>query len=226
MRVRTAIVQRDNTSHIAMISNTLIEPAEIIHLSGISWQTYERLLIELSASRRLRLTYNRGTLEIMVPSPEHERYKKVLGRFVETIAEELEVRIEPLGSTTFKRPEISGAEPDECFYIGNINLIRGKKRIDLTQDPPPDLVVEIDITSSSKNRFEVYADMGVPEIWRYDGNDFSINILQDKQYIAVEQSLAFPNLPLTEISSFLQQVGEKDYLELVKEFRNWVKSQI
>lgn len=209
-----------------MISNTLIEPAEIIHLSGISWQTYENLLTELNASRRLRLTYNRGTLEIMVPSPEHESYKKLLGRFVETIAEELEVRIEPLGSTTFKRPELSGAEPDECFYIENINVIRGKKRINLQQDPPPDLVIEIDITSSSKNRFEVYADMGVPEIWRYDGSYFSINILQDKKYIAVEQSLSFPNLPISEISNFLQQVGQKDYLDLVREFRNWVKSQI
>ncbi|MEH2132153.1 MAG: Uma2 family endonuclease [Nostoc sp.] len=209
-----------------MTSNTLLQPTEIIHLSGISWQTYENLLTELSASRRLRLTYNRGTLEIMVPSPEHERYKEIMGRFVETLAEELEVRIDCLGSTTFKRPQLSGAEPDKCFYIENINVIRGKKRIDLTQDPPPDLVVEIDITSSSKNRFEVYADMGVPEIWRYDGNSFSINILQNQKYISFERSLAFPNLPLTEISNFLEQVGEKDYLELVKEFRQWVKSQI
>ncbi|WP_375510360.1 Uma2 family endonuclease [uncultured Nostoc sp.] len=209
-----------------MTSNTLLQPTEIIHLSGISWQTYENLLTELSASRRLRLTYNRGTLEIMVPSPEHERYKEIVGRFVETLAEELEVRIDCLGSTTFKRPQLSGAEPDKCFYIENINLIRGKKRIDLTQDPPPDLVVEIDITSSSKNRFEVYADMGVPEIWRYDGNSFSINVLENQKYISVEQSLVFPNLPLTEISNFLEQVGEKDYLELVKEFRQWVKSQI
>ncbi|BAZ29263.1 hypothetical protein NIES4074_17050 [Cylindrospermum sp. NIES-4074] len=209
-----------------MTSNTLIQPTEIIHLSGISWQTYENLLTELSASRRLRLTYNRGTLEIMVPSPEHERYKKTLGRFVETIGEELDVRIDPLGSTTFKRPELSGAEPDECFYIRNINIIKGKKRINLQQDPPPDLVVEVDITSSSKNRFEVYADMGVPEIWRYDGNNFSINILENNKYIAVEQSLAFPNLPILEIANFLAQVGEKDYLELVREFRSWVKSQI
>ncbi|WP_256090811.1 Uma2 family endonuclease [Nostoc sp. KVJ20] len=221
-----AIVQREPTSNIAMASNILLQPTEIVHLSGISWQTYEKLLTELSASRRLRLTYNRGTLEIMVPSPEHERYKKVLGRFVETLGEELDVRIDPLGSTTFKRPELSGAEPDECFYIENINIIRGKKRINLQQDPPPDLVVEIDITSSSKNRFEVYADMGVPEIWRYDGSYFSINILQNQKYISVEQSLVFPNLPLTEISNFLEQVGEKDYLELVKEFRQWVKSQV
>ncbi len=221
-----AIVQREHTSHIAMTSNTLLEPTEIIHLSDISWQTYENLLTELSVNRRLRLTYNRGTLEIMVPSPEHERYKRVAARFVETLAEELQVRIECLGSTTFKRPELSGAEPDECFYIENINFIRGKKRIDLAQDPPPDLVVEIDITSSSKNRFQVYADMGVPEICRYDGKDFSINVLQNQKYISVEQSLAFPNLPLTEISHFLEQVGEKDYLELVKEFRQWVKSKI
>ncbi|WP_445635627.1 Uma2 family endonuclease [Nostoc sp. DSM 114161] len=221
-----AIVQRESTLHIAMVSNTLLEPTEIIHLSGISWQTYENLLAELSVNRRLRLTYNRGSLEIMAPSPEHERYKRIAGRFVETLAEELKVRIECLGSTTFKRPELSGAEPDECFYIENINAIKGKKRIDLAQDPPPDLVVEIDITSSSINRFQVYADMGVPEIWRYDGKDFSINILQNQKYISVEQSLAFPNLPLTEISNFLEQVGEKDYLELVKEFRQWVKSQI
>lgn len=221
-----AIVQRESRSHTAMVSNTLLEPTEIIHLSDISWQTYENLLTELSVNRRLRLTYNRGTLEIMVPSPEHERYKKIAARFVETIAEELEVRIECLGSTTFKRPELSGAEPDECFYIENINAIKGKKRIDLAQDPPPDLVVEIDITSSSNNRFEVYADMGVPEIWRYDGKDFSINILQNQKYISVEQSLAFPNLPLIEISNFLEQVEEKDYLQLVKEFRQWVKNQI
>ncbi|MEH2191784.1 MAG: Uma2 family endonuclease [Nostoc sp.] len=226
MRARTAIVQREPTLHIAMTSNTLLQPTEIIHLSGISWQTYENLLTELSASRRLRLTYNRGSLEIMAPSPEHERYKRIAGRFVETLAEELEVRIDCLGSTTFKRPELSGAEPDECFYIENINFIKGKKRIDLAQDPPPDLVVEIDITSSSINRFQVYADMGVPEIWRYDGNDFSINVLQNHKYISVEQSLAFPNLPLTEISNFLEQVGEKDYLELVKEFRQWVRNQI
>jgi Uma2 family endonuclease len=209
-----------------MTSNTLIQPEEIIHLSGISWQTYETLLAELSYSRRLRLTYNRGNLEIMAPSPEHEIYKKTMGRFVETLAEELNIRIYPLGSTTFKRPELSGAEPDECFYIKNINIVKGKKRIDLTQDPPPDLVVEIDITSSSENRFEVYADIGVPEIWQYDGKSFRINILQNQEYVTVERSLAFPNLPIAEISSFLQQVGQKDYLELVREFRDWVKSQI
>ncbi|MBK1989653.1 Uma2 family endonuclease [Sphaerospermopsis aphanizomenoides BCCUSP55] len=209
-----------------MTSQTLIQPEEIVHLSGISWHTYESLLNELSTSRRLRLTYYRGNLEIMVPSPEHERYKKVVGRFVETLAEELELNIDPLGSTTFKLPELSGAEPDECFYIKNVKFIQGKTRINLQQDPPPDLVVEIDITSSSKDRFAVYAEIGVPEIWRYDGKVFTINILEDGKYIVVDESLAFPNLPLTEISNFLSQVEDTDYLDLIKEFREWVRSKI
>jgi Uma2 family endonuclease len=208
-----------------MTTSTLTQPAERIQLSGISWQTYEALLAELS-NRRIRLTYNRGALEIMVPSPEHERYKKIIGRFVETLAEESEVGLEPLGSTTFQRPELSGAEPDECFYIQNLNAVQGKKRIDLNQDPPPDLVVEIDITSSSKIRFPVYAELGVPEVWVYDGESFSINVLRDKEYVISERSLAFPNVPVLEISRFLQQAGTEDYLELIRAFRRWVKSQI
>ncbi len=125
-----------------MTAQTLSPPEQIVHLSGISWQTYETLLAEIG-DRQIRLRYNRGNLEIMVPSPEHERFKTIMGRFVETLAEELEVRIEPLGSTTFKRPELSGAEPDECFYIQNISAVKGKKRIDLNQEPPPDLVVKL-----------------------------------------------------------------------------------
>jgi len=205
---------------------TVIAPtAEIINLSGISWETYETLLEELN-NRRLRLTYNRGTLEIMAPSPEHELSKEVLGRFVETIAEELAVQIYPLGSTTFKRPEISGAEPDKCFYIYNIDAVRGKKRLDLNEDPAPDLVLEIDVTSSSQNRLQVYGDLGVREVWIYNGEFLAIQQLENGTYITSELSQFLPNLPILETAIFLQQAGQKDYLELVKEFRDWVRSQI
>lgn len=209
-----------------MTSTTLAPPTEIIRLSGISWQTYETLHAELSINRRLRLTYNRGNLEIMAPSPEHELYKEVMGRFVETIAEELKVKIYPLGSTTFKHPQLSGAEPDKCFYIQNIKAVQGKKRLNHGKDPGPDLVVEIDITSSSTDRFQVYADLGVSEIWRYNGKSFTINQRQDKEYVVCDRSLFFPNLPLSEITQFLQQAETMDYLELVSAFRNWIKSQI
>ncbi len=113
-----------------MTATLLAPPDEMIRLSGISWKTYETLLEELS-DRRLRLTYNRGNLEIMAPYPEHELNKQVLGRFIETIAEELEVSIYPLGSTTFKQPELSGAEPDKCFYIRNIAAVQGKRRLNM-----------------------------------------------------------------------------------------------
>jgi Uma2 family endonuclease len=208
-----------------MITNTLSPPEEKVSLSGISWETYQTLLTELS-NRNLRLIYYHGNLQIMVPSPEHEIYKEVLGRFVETLAEELDIKIYPLGSTTFKRPKLSGAEPDKCFYLQNLNAVKGKKRIDPQQDPPPDLVVEIDITSFSDNSLEVYRDLQVPEVWIYNGKILQINLLQNQEYIISEQSLAFPNLPILEITQFLEQALTGDYLDLVKAFRIWVKSHI
>jgi Uma2 family endonuclease len=208
-----------------MTAQTLAPPEQIVQLSGISWQTYEALLAEIG-DRQIRVTYNRGNLKIMVPSPEHEVYKEVLGRFVETLAEELDVKIQPLGSTTFKRPELSGVEPDKCFYIQNISAIKGKKRIDMNQDPPPDLVVEIDITSRSENSLQIYADLGVPEVWIYNGVRFRINRLENGEYVECDRSLAFPSVPVLEMVRFLEQAETMDYLELVKSFRNWVKNQI
>jgi Uma2 family endonuclease len=209
-----------------MTSNMLRQPEQCIQLSGISWQTYQTLLGELS-ERRLRLTYNRGILEIMAPSPEHELYKKLASRFVETIAEELRISIYPLGSTTFTCSNLTmGLEPDECFYIQNQSAVKGKRKIDLTQDPPPDLVIEIDITSSAKNRLEVFAHIGVPEIWRYDGIFLTLYQLQNKTYTPCQQSLSFPTLYMDKVDHFLLQAGVVDYLELVSSFRRWVKSQI
>jgi Uma2 family endonuclease len=208
-----------------MTATLLAPPDEMIRLSGISWKTYETLLEELS-DRRLRLTYNRGNLEIMAPSPEHELNKRVLGRFIETIAEELEVSIYPLGSTTFKQPKLSGAEPDECFYIRNIAAVQGKKRLDMEADPAPDLVLEIDITSSSQNRLQVYADLGVAEVWIYNGESLIIQQLQNGTYIASQTSHFFANLSIPDITSWLQRSTTTDYLALVKAFRAWVRSQI
>lgn len=128
--------------------STLTQVEQRVHLSGISWETYQRIKTELD-NRNLRLTYHQGVLEIMAPSPEHEYFKEVMGRFVETLAEEFVVTLSPLGSTTLERADLeSGSEPDECFYLtGNkVQALRGKKRIDLNQDPAPDLVIEVDIT--------------------------------------------------------------------------------
>jgi Uma2 family endonuclease len=207
-----------------MTATLLAPPDEIIHLSGISWLTDETLLEELS-DRRLRLTYNHGHLEIMAPYLEQQVNKEVLGRFVETLAEELEVEIYPLGSTTFKRPELVGAEPDECFYIDHIAAVQGKDHIDLTQDPAPDLVIEIAFTSSSENRLEVYAVLGVAEVWVYNGISLVIKQLRNTSYMTCQTSQFFPNIPISKIV-FLQKAETVDYLELVRTFRSWVRSQI
>ena len=205
---------------------TLTPPStDLIHLSGISWQTYERLLTELS-DRRLRLTYNRGSLEIMSPSPEHEFGKEMLGRFVETLAEEFEIEIYPLGSTTFKRPELSGAEPDKCFYIRNISAIQGKARLDPFEDPAPDLIIEVDITSSSHNRLQVYADLGVAEVWIYNGKFLAIKQLENGQYRPGSTSQFFPGIPLLDITTFLNRSKTSGYLEIVRSFRSWIREQL
>jgi Uma2 family endonuclease len=214
------------TENKDMTSNTLRQPEQSIQLSGISWQTYQSLLRELS-DRRLRLTYNRGFLEIMALSPEHEIYKKLLGRFVEIIAEELKISIYPLGSTTFNRPDLSsGLEPDECFYIQHQAAVKGKRKIDLSHDPPPDLAIEIDMNCSAKNRLEAFANIGVPEIWRFDGLSLIIYRLQNKEYIPSKQSLIFGTLPIDKIDYFLLEAGVVDYIELIHSFRRWLKNQM
>jgi Uma2 family endonuclease len=208
-----------------MTTTLIAPPQEIIQLTGISWQTYEALLLELQ-NRHLRLTYHLGHLEIMAPSPEHELSKKVLGRFVETLAEETNLPIYPLGSTTFKRPDRSGAEPDECFYIQDIAAVQGKKRLNLLEDPAPDLIVEVDVTNSSPNRLRVYGDLGVAEVWIYDGTSLVIQQLENGSYSTAAASQFFPNLPIADMAGFLQQASTTDYLELIRIFRRWVRDQI
>jgi Uma2 family endonuclease len=207
-----------------MTSTLLAPPDEVINLTGISWTTYESLLAE-SCDRRLRMTYNRGNLEILAPYPEHEFNKTVMGRFVETLAEEMNVQIYPLGSTTFKKPNLSGIDPDRCFYIRQIAAVQGKKRLDDT-DPAPDLIVEIDVTSSSKNRLQVYADLQVTEVWIYDGGSLIVKQIQDGSYITSSVSQFFPNIPISELARFLQQAETSDYLSSIRTFRSWVRSQI
>ncbi|HEY9740149.1 MAG TPA: Uma2 family endonuclease, partial [Coleofasciculaceae cyanobacterium] len=151
------------------MTTTLTQSPNRVLLRNISWQTYQDLLKDLEEQPGIRLSYDRGLLEIMAPSPPHENYKKVLGRFVETLTEELNIEIKSLGSLTCKREDLArGLEPDQCYYIQNEAVVRTLDEIDFNQDPPPDLVIEIDISSSSINRLSLYAALGVPEVWRYD----------------------------------------------------------
>lgn len=196
-------------------------------LYNIDWQGYEKLL-DILGDRHIRVTYDRGNLELMSPSHRHESYAALLGRLIEALTEELGVPIKSGRSTTFKREDMArGLEPDECYYIQHEPQVRGRKAIDLTVDPSPDLALEVDITHSSLNRMGIYAALKVPELWRFDGHTLRVYILQpDGQSALSDRSAAFPFLPLAEIVRFLQLSDTMDETSLVRSFRAWVQSQI
>jgi Uma2 family endonuclease len=193
-------------------------------LTGIRWQTYEALLEDLG-NRHVFLTYDRGSLEIMAPLFRHEGFTRVLGRVVEITAEVLNIPFKAGWSTTFRRRDLErGLEPDRCFYIANVAAIVGKLDIDLTRDPPPDLAIETDITHSSLDRMSIYASLGVPEVWRFDGQQLQVNLLQTgPAYRPAEASRSFPTLPLAEVAGLVHQVATPDDLAQMRTIRAWVQ---
>lgn len=193
-------------------------------LSGVPWSTYESLLRHFEG-RHLRLNYDRGALEIMTVSPEHERAKKLLARLLEALTEELDLPIASFGNTTFRREDAArGLESDECWYIQHEGQMRDRKELDLLVDPPPDLVVEVEISRSVVDRMDLYARLGVPEVWRYDGETLKVCLLTAaNEYAEANQSRAFPGLSLAEVNRFLAQQGTVDEARLVKSFRIWVR---
>jgi len=197
--------------------------ADRVMLYNISWQQFENLLKDLGDRRSARLAYDQGTLEIMTPLPEHEYYKEVFGIAVQDIAEELELNYESLGSTTWKRESrMAGVEADNCFYFQNEAAIRCRLDLDLRKDPPPDLVLEIDITSKSLDRFPIYARLGVPELWCYDSGELKIYHLQDGKYIESQRSLVFP-LAIRELPKLIEQHRADGRRTIRRVVREWVK---
>jgi len=186
---------------------TVKSPAEgKVILHNVSWETYERLLADHVDSSGPRFAYDRGEMEIMSPSPEHEKINRRMAQLVLAIADESGIEAEDLGSTTFRREDLDrGFEPDSCFYIQNEESIRGKTRIDLSVDPPPDLVIEVDITSPSLDKLPIYARIGVPEIWRYDGEKIAILKLEDEDYLEVAKSAALPSLTGEVLTRFVRE---------------------
>lgn len=196
-------------------------------LDGVSWREYSRFLRAFE-HRRLRLTYDRGRLEIMAPTFAHEGDGRFLGHMVRILADELNRPIAGGGSTTFRRRRRRrGLEPDDCFWIANEQKIRGKRRIDLDVDPSPDLAIEVDVTRSSLKRMAIYAALGVPEVWRFDGARLTFHILgTDDTYTVAAVSRSFPILAPDDLLPFLQMRATQDETTVAKSFRAWVKQKL
>lgn len=208
------------------VKKIIVPPGQTVALHDISWDEFEAILVDLGESRSSRVAYDQGRMEIMTPLPEHEVNKVYVSNFVEILLEELDIEFCPLGSTTFKNQIMfKGIEPDSCFYIQNEAVVRGKNRLDLTIDPPPDLALEIDITNRSHP--EIYQSLGVPELWRYEKNKLQILLLIKGKYIESLTSRNLPNLPLTEvIPQYLIQCRSEGRNKGMRAFRSWVKEQL
>lgn len=206
---------------------TVKSPAEQrVVLHNVGWETYERLLADHENSSAPRFTYDRGELEIMSPSPEHEAYNRSIALLVEFLAEELGIDVYDLGSTTFRREDLErGFEPDSCFYVQSEERVRGKDRIDLTVDPPPDLVIEIDITSPSINKLPIYARLGVPEVWRYDGRVLTILALKGAEHAEVDESIVLPPLNAAALTDFVEKSTSTRRTVWLKTVREWARRQ-
>jgi Uma2 family endonuclease len=196
-------------------------------LHNVSWAAYEQLL-ELFDERPIRLSYDRGMLEIMTLSHAHESYGYLLGCLVDVLTEELEIPRKGGRSTTFKRAaQERGLEADNCYWIQHEAQMRGKKEFDAERDPPPDLAIEVDISRSSLNRLPIYAALKVPEVWRFDGKVLQVfRLKSDGEYEACDASPTFPSLPLAEVVRFLQQSDTVDETSLVRSFRAWVREHV
>ncbi|MTJ09186.1 Uma2 family endonuclease [Anabaena sp. UHCC 0204] len=197
-------------------------------LPNITWHTFETILREMGNNRTTRLAYNQGTLEIMTPLMPHEHNKRLIEKLIDNLAEELNLNLKSTGSVTCKRQDLAkGVEPDSSFYIQNEPIMRNKQNLDLTQDPPPDLIIEVDYTSASLDRLPIYLALGVPEVWRYDHPVMQIYQLGEGVYIPCDVSPTFANLPLTtEIPLFLGKSLEIGEIAMIRSFREWVRQQM
>jgi len=195
-----------------------------IVLDDVPWQFYEHLL-EVIGNRPIRVTFDEGRLEMMAPLQSHEHWKAHICRMVEAMCLVRRIPICLLGSTTFRREDrAKGLEPDGCYYVQHA-LQMGGKTVDMSEDPPPDLALEIDITSRSVTREPVYAGLGIPELWRYDGKRLTVlKLSAHGKYRPVKISNAFPFLKLREFERFLQKVSADVSTAALEEFVEWVKS--
>jgi Uma2 family endonuclease len=213
------------TSSLLEIIETLPTSSTLL-LHEVSWAEYETILALLPDNPRFRLSYDQGTLEIMTLSSRHERLKSLFAHLLAVLTEELNLNLVGLGSTTFRRTEAArGTEPDDCYYVLQVGQLPPQDPIDLTTDPPPDLVVEVDISHPSLDKFPIYASLRIPEVWRHNGATLQFFRLHSEQYTPAQESGLFPLLSATVLAGFVQQGQAQGIIPMLRAFRQWVQAQ-
>lgn len=205
------------------VSAIKLTPGSAISIHNLSWQDFENILNELGEQRRVRVTYYQGKLEIVSPLALHERPHRIIADIVKAILDIQGRDWEDFGSTTFKRPEVAGVEPDNCLYIQNASQVRGCTQMDLEVYPPPDLAID-DVTS--KTTLDAYAAIGVPEVWIYSQRQLKIHTFQDGKYIEASTSPTFSRLPLaTLMPQWVQQAIAQGTSRTLRQIKDTFKNR-
>ncbi len=205
-----------------------LPPGERALFEDVSWEEYEELIGQIVARPGVRISYDQGRMEIMVTSSKHERWKGLFNPLLVTLAEELNLNLVSLGSMTFKLPAYArGVEPDDCFYIHNAAAVAGVEELDLAVDPGPELIIEIDLSSRSLNKFPIYASLGVREVWRvsrYRLLLYRVNARGD-DFEPADASALFPGVTAAALQGFLDMGRKRGIIPMIRAFREWVRKQ-
>ena len=208
------------------MATVVSQPEQFVILDPVTWETYQRLITDHGDRCGTHFTYDDGVLQIMVASARHEMPNRTLATLVDVFAEEWDIDIDRLGSMTFQREDLrKGFEPDSCFYIKQIDAIRNRENIDLAVDPPPDLSIEVDITRGSLNRFPIFAAVGIPEVWRFDGNRVAIFRLENRAYVEAANSPSFPAVTGEILTLFLEDSRKLKSTAWLRKIREWARAQ-
>ena len=209
----------------------LLDPLKLVAaekrfvLHDVSWETYEQLLSDYQDRSTPRLTYDQGELEIMSPSLPHEEVSQILALLINVICEERDINVKDLGSTTHKRKDLlKGLEPDGCFYIQNVDAIANARDLDLNRYPPPDLVIEVDFSSPTIPKLPIYAAMGVPEIWLWNGDDAKFLRLAREGYLPVDESIGLPGVFAADVTRHVNDSFTTKQPPWLRKVREWIRS--
>ena len=204
---------------MSIVERIRTEPETRMVLENVAWETYVALADQRSGSVP-RMTYDNGVLEMMSPKREHESIGRIIGRIVETYSELMDIEIISVASVTVKRSDLSKAfEADESYYVTHAAQLLGKNDMDFEVDPPPDLVIEVELTSSTIKKMQLFAAMHVLEVWRHDGESLQMYRLLDGAYQGIESSLQLPGLTAQRINETLAQRDSIGETKLIQGFR-------
>jgi Uma2 family endonuclease len=196
-----------------------------ITFHNVSWDAYEELLEQVGEASSLRISYNDGKLKVMSLSSEHEKYVLFINRLISQISIRLRRNILFFGSATMrKRKNTKGNEPDACFYVQTANVIGNRIHLDFAVDPPPDVVVEVDVHHRSDDNDAIYAALGVSEIWRYDERTLEILHLQGDEYVHAQVSLALPMLTGEILTEYLTRMKQEGEFTAILAFDEWLQT--